>query len=62
MGYSAPLFIWKTQKLENGKIENTECPAVSPDFNPIELVWDELDRRLKAKQPTWSLPSVTLAV
>ena len=24
----------------------------SPDLNPIELVWDELDRRVKAKQPT----------
>ena len=26
--------------------------AKSPDLNPIELVWDELDRRVKAKQPT----------
>ena len=23
-------------------------------LNPIELVWDELDRRVKAKQPTSS--------
>ena len=29
-----------------------ECPAQSPDLNPIELVWDELDRRVKAKQNT----------
>ena len=29
-----------------------EWPAQSPDINPIELVWDELDRSVKAKQPT----------
>ena len=29
-----------------------ECPAQSRDINPIKLVWDELDRRVKAKQPT----------
>ena len=29
-----------------------EWPAQSPGLNPIELVWDELDRRVKAKQPT----------
>ena len=29
-----------------------EWPAQSPDSNPNELVWDELDRRVKAKQPT----------
>jgi transposase len=23
----------------------------SPDLNPIEMVWDELDRRVKEKQP-----------
>ena len=23
----------------------------SPDLNPIEMVWDELDRRVKVKQP-----------
>ena len=27
-------------------------PTQSPDLNPIEMVWDELDRRVKEKQPT----------
>ena len=27
-------------------------PPQSPDLNPIELVWAEMDRRVKAKQPT----------
>uniref|UniRef100_A0A672IVI6 Transposase Tc1-like domain-containing protein n=1 Tax=Salarias fasciatus TaxID=181472 RepID=A0A672IVI6_SALFA len=40
------------KKEEAGKLKNMECPAQSPDLNPIELVWDEIDRRVKAKQPT----------
>ena len=28
------------------------CPPQSPDLNPIEMVLDELDRRVKEKQPT----------
>ena len=27
-------------------------PPQSPDLNPIEMVWDELDCRVKEKQPT----------
>jgi transposase len=27
-------------------------PPQSPDLNPIEMVWDELHRRVKKKQPT----------
>uniref|UniRef100_A0A8L0DJE9 Structural maintenance of chromosomes protein 5 n=1 Tax=Oncorhynchus mykiss TaxID=8022 RepID=A0A8L0DJE9_ONCMY len=27
-------------------------PPQSPDYNPIEMVWDELDHRVKEKQPT----------
>ena len=29
-----------------------EWPAQTPDLKPIELVWDEMDRRMKAKEPT----------
>ena len=28
-----------------------EHPPQSPDFNPIEYVWDELDRRLRKLRP-----------
>ena len=28
------------------------CPVQSADLNPIEQVWDELDRKLRTKQPT----------
>jgi hypothetical protein len=27
-------------------------PTQSPDLKPTEMVWDELDRRVKEKQPT----------
>jgi transposase len=27
-------------------------PQQSPDLNPIEMVWDELDPSVKEKQPT----------
>ena len=27
-------------------------PPQSPDLNPIEMVWEELDSRVKEKQPT----------
>jgi transposase len=30
-------------------------PPQSPDLNPIEMVRDELDRRVKEKQPTRAL-------
>lgn len=29
-----------------------EWSAQSPGLKPIKLVWDEVDRRVKAKQPT----------
>jgi hypothetical protein len=32
-----------------------QWPPQSTDLNPIEMVWDELDRRVKEKQPTSAL-------
>ncbi|GFU67978.1 transposable element Tcb2 transposase [Trichonephila clavipes] len=44
------------QLLENEDIERMDWPARSPDLNPIEHVWDLLDRRLAAR----TLPPVTI--
>ena len=35
-----------------GVLHQMTLPPQSPDFNPIEMVWDELDRTVKEKQPT----------
>ena len=40
------------RKEQDGRLQIMEWPAQSPDLIPIELVCDELDRRVKAKQPT----------
>ncbi|GFX00629.1 transposable element Tcb2 transposase [Trichonephila clavipes] len=44
------------QLLESEDIERMDCPAPSPDLNPIEHVWDFLGRRLAAR----TLPPVTI--
>ena len=36
-------------------------PVKSVNLNPIELVWDELDQKVRAKQPVGCLALATLA-
>jgi transposase len=41
-----------TKKENDGVLHQMTWPPQSPDLNPIEMVWDEFDRRVKEKQPT----------
>ena len=41
-----------TQKESDGVLHQMTWPPQSPDLNPIEMVWDELDCRVKEKQPS----------
>uniref|UniRef100_A0AAZ3PIM3 Tc1-like transposase DDE domain-containing protein n=1 Tax=Oncorhynchus tshawytscha TaxID=74940 RepID=A0AAZ3PIM3_ONCTS len=46
-----------TKKESDGVLHQMTWPPQSPDpqspdLNPIKMVWDELDRRVKEKQPT----------
>ncbi|CAF1548932.1 unnamed protein product [Adineta ricciae] len=38
--------------LKGKKIEVLKWPASSPDMNPIEHMWDELERRMKKHHPS----------
>lgn len=38
-----------TEWFEEMGVDEVEWPAQSPDLNPIEHLWDELERRLKAR-------------
>ena len=37
--------------LKRKRIQTIPWPPYSPDFNPIENLWDELERRVKNHQP-----------
>ena len=41
-----------TKKESDGALHQMTCPPQLPDLNPNEMVWDDLDRRGKEKQPT----------
>ncbi|XP_078022930.1 sodium- and chloride-dependent GABA transporter 2-like [Epinephelus lanceolatus] len=41
-----------TTKGSYGVLRQMTWPPQSPDLNPIQMVWGELDRRVKAKGPT----------
>ncbi|XP_069612679.1 transcriptional adapter 2-alpha isoform X2 [Ranitomeya imitator] len=41
-----------TKKESDGVLRQITWSPQSPDLNPIEMVWGELDRRVKAKGPT----------
>uniref|UniRef100_A0AAZ3R129 Tc1-like transposase DDE domain-containing protein n=1 Tax=Oncorhynchus tshawytscha TaxID=74940 RepID=A0AAZ3R129_ONCTS len=41
-----------TEKESDGVLHHMTWPPQSPDLNPIEMVWDELDSRVKEKQST----------
>ncbi|XP_070305579.1 F-box and WD repeat domain-containing 11-B isoform X3 [Salvelinus sp. IW2-2015] len=43
---------YMTKKEHDGVLHQMTWPPQSPDLNPIEMVWDELDRRGIEKQPT----------
>ncbi len=50
----------KTRLNELDGVEELDWPAQSPDFNPSQHLWDELEQMLRAKpsHPT-SLPDLT---
>ena len=41
-----------TEKDSDGVLHQMTWPPQSPDLNPVQLVWDEMDCRVRAKRPT----------
>src|SRR4029434_2353074 len=42
---------YMTKKESDGVLGQMTWPPQSPNLKPVEMVWDELDRRVKEKQP-----------
>ena len=40
-----------TRKESNGVLHQMTCSPQSHNLNPIDMIWNELDRRVKEKQP-----------
>jgi transposase len=40
-----------TGYLQSEAVTSVPWPVMSPDFNPIELIWDMLCRRIRAREP-----------
>nr|CAH7715688.1 unnamed protein product [Callosobruchus chinensis] len=49
------------QALENGNIARLEWPAMSPDINPIEHVWDYVSRAIFNRNPPRSTQELIVA-
>ena len=40
-----------TNWLDEKRIQRLKWPSFSPDMNPIEHLWDEVEQRMKKEQP-----------